>query len=197
MTRSAEKSRQARERSSSRVMGPVVSWLPTVASHLTVLAGGDAAGAADYLLREGVPRDPGVGVDGDGEDVGRGDVAAEGAAGLGGDPPADDEGDPSPGADLVEEDARGGGCPAGSTRPGFAYRPWFVPRTNNVRPNVVIAPPGGGTVSSLQGATTHLLMRRTAPSQRRLPRSRAAARSTSLFSRAREAQAQLLRILIC
>ena len=34
----------------------------------------------------------------------------------------------------------------GGTRRGF------VPRTNNVRPTVVIAPPGGGTVSSLSGS---------------------------------------------
>ena len=33
-----------------------------------------------------------------------------------------------------------------------ATRPGFVPRTNNVRPNVVIAPPGGGTISSLSGS---------------------------------------------
>ena len=41
---------------------------------------------------------------------------------------------------------------AGRAKAWGATRPGFVPRTNNVRPNVVIAPPSGSTISSLSGS---------------------------------------------
>mmetsp|Transcript_8371 Transcript_8371/g.19811 ORF Transcript_8371/g.19811 Transcript_8371/m.19811 type:complete len:939 (+) Transcript_8371:138-2954(+) len=74
-----------------------------------VLAGDDtrdAAGLSDHLLREGVSRGGPVGLVGKAEGVGDAGVAAQGDAGLAGQAAADDEGDPPPGPDLVEDDGR-------------------------------------------------------------------------------------------
>ena len=108
ITRSAEKPRQARSFSSSRVIGPVVSCEPTevmlrlaVGAGAHALAFGQAAGAADHLLRQ---REALAGVDRCRRQAEqRGRRQAQRFARLGREAAADDQRNAAAGAHFVEQ----------------------------------------------------------------------------------------------